>query len=239
MVNKQTLLSEGQHIFCFGKSIDYVILKYESNIALEWLSIQEQSVWYEDKIHRRGGHDWLAGRFAIKKAILNWSLNKSKEQKNMNEITILNDANGAPILADMPYISNWPAISLSHKQSMGFAVASDDYPFVGCDMEKLTYRSEKMIPYFSSENEYKLWGEQKIHSDVVTLLWVMKEAAIKCLRRQFGSTPLKLDKVVVSPSVHNNFLFGYPEDAGSSGVNGQGIVWIEHGYAFALCVTLH
>ncbi|WP_164821791.1 4'-phosphopantetheinyl transferase family protein [Paenibacillus koleovorans] len=229
-------MSEGQQIFCFGKSINYVILKYESSTTLEWLSIQEQSVWYEDKIHRRGGNDWLAGRFAIKKAILNWSLNKSKEQQNMNEITILNDANGAPVLVDMPYI--WLAISLSHKQSMGFAIASDDYPFVGCDMEKLTYRSEKMIPFFSSESEYKLWEEQKIHRDVVTLLWVMKEAAIKCLRRQFGAAPLKLDKIVVTPSVHNNFLFAYPEDAGSSGVHGQGIVWIDHEHAFALCATL-
>lgn len=113
--------------------------------------------------------DFLLGRIALKQAISSHT-GKDFDQK----VTIKNSKSGRPYIND----KNNFFCSISHSYGRGIGIVS---PFkVGADIEKVRSHDRSLLNYIADIEEVNLvcdfFGNQ---TDVITLIWVIKESVMK------------------------------------------------------------
>ena len=93
------------------------------------LSEEETKIYNGFKLDSRK-IEFLAGRFAVKEAIIK-ALSYIDEDTSMKNLVVLNDEKKRPYLAEPSYMKKKISISISHEKeySVGFAVieTQDDY----------------------------------------------------------------------------------------------------------------
>lgn len=118
----------------------------------------------EDKLK----HDWLAGCMAAKKAVI--SVNAAL---TVREVSIDHKKNGQPFIVGQPGFC-----SISHSHGWGVASYSLDYPS-GIDIEISKKRDGSLLSLVASELELEMISNAGVKADLITLIWVAKEAVMK------------------------------------------------------------
>lgn len=126
--------------------------------------------------------EWLLGRWTAKR-LLRDSLSAFSSTL-FPELTIANDAAGAPyvILPNGECFAG--CLSISHRDHLSFcAVTQDPAIHIGADLEQIEPRGDEFAQdYFTShELNFILDLPASQHDTAVTLLWSAKEAALKAL----------------------------------------------------------
>jgi 4'-phosphopantetheinyl transferase len=129
--------------------------------------------------------DWLLGRWTVKRLLQTviWETNHTTVPLDL--ITVINASSGVPTIeSQLPLVHGQFSISISHSQGQALvtAVAKPNWP-IGCDIEKITPRSENFIDDYFTEAEALLVrqvkGEQR--DVLVTAVWSAKESVLKAL----------------------------------------------------------
>jgi len=123
--------------------------------------------------------DFLIGRIALKQALANYT-----SQDLDKKVTIKNSDTG------LPYIEGWDNLhcSLSHSYNRGIGVVA---PYrVGVDIEKIKPHKKSLLNYIADQEEIDVvqdfFGTQ---TDVITLIWVIKESVMKGIGAGFSISP--------------------------------------------------
>jgi len=138
----------------------------------------ENTLFQGLKIEKRR-FDWLLGRWTAKhllRAML-------EQEFDLNQICILKDANGAPLvqLADQPIIS----LSISHSGDYAVAAATlEPASCVGIDIEFVKARSDAFVHDYFTQEEIACVQRSapELIETMMTAIWSAKEAALKALR---------------------------------------------------------
>ena len=77
------------------------------------------------------------------------------------------------------------SISISHSEGIGLAIAAIGDVAVGCDVERITGRSDRFVEDYFTMEEREALGHTPpaLRSTGVTLIWSAKEAALKVLKQ--------------------------------------------------------
>jgi len=145
--------------------------------ADDWLSAAESAVLAGLRVPARR-RDWRMGRWVAKRA-LSWLLDVDPAH-----IEIFSAADGAP----EPLIHGHPApaaISISHRDGLAACVATPAGVAPGCDLELIEPRAEVFARDFFTAGEMALVEGRPAseHDLFVTLIWSVKESALKALRQ--------------------------------------------------------
>ncbi len=129
--------------------------------------------------------DWLLGRWTVKRLLQTMIWETSHTTVPLDLITVANSADGVPTIASqLPLVNGQFSISISHShgQALVTAVAKPNWP-IGCDIEKITARSETFIDDYFTETEALLVQqvEGKQRDVMVTAVWSAKESVLKAL----------------------------------------------------------
>jgi len=129
---------------------------------------------YDALPHAARRRDWLAGRYAAKRAIAaRWKLSTDAIELTSTSGT----APRAHALARTGRPSPLPdRLTLSHRDGVAIAAAFPSSAAVGVDLERAGGVSSRELRYFMSEAERSCLP----HIDA-TLVWILKEAAWKAL----------------------------------------------------------
>ncbi len=125
--------------------------------------------------------EWLAGRFAVKKAVASLRCFPLKP----DAIEVLNDESGAPYLSIDPGVP----VSISHSGDYAAAGVVMDYstPF-GLDIQTTGFNLSRHFETvaFSSAEQQELSGEKASYNHAVYKKWTIKEAYLKYIRKGFA-----------------------------------------------------
>lgn len=123
--------------------------------------------------------DWLAGRLAAKSAIRAWTA-----APQASPIEVLNDASGRPYCR-VPGMESVPEVSISHCAQGGVGAASSGR--IGVDWEPIEDRPARVAEFYASEDERRAGDAASL-----TMLWAVKEAALKLLGLGLRCDPKEL-----------------------------------------------
>jgi malonyl CoA-acyl carrier protein transacylase/phosphopantetheinyl transferase len=133
--------------------------------------------------------DWLVGRIAARRAVLNWLADSGHHSTVNPEFDY--DAAGRPVLVND--LAESVFVSISHKDGIGAAVAADRR--VGIDLERLTAVRDPLLlmqTAFSSQEQELLaevgWGQ----SALIAIAWSAKEASAKSIGRKLLGQEMSL-----------------------------------------------
>ncbi len=146
---------------------------------IDWLTPDERAC-YEGFRFAKRRNDWLLGRRAAKIALLAVT---GLPPQGIGRIEIATDADGAP-RAKLDGAPCAAALSLSHSNERALAAATEDTIALGCDIESVESRSAGFVETFFTAAERKA-VERAAPADrdaVITLIWSVKESALKALR---------------------------------------------------------
>ncbi len=130
---------------------------------------------------------WLGGRLAAKKAILQ---EKGNDQKDWE---ISNEKDGRPGAVFIPSPGGEPAISISHSHDLAVAAAAM-VKGCGIDIEPVSPRPARLAGRFSSAAEARVLKNLP-QEHAFTLLWCAKESLRKAVRPLPGFFDLDLVRV--------------------------------------------
>ena len=137
--------------------------------------------------------DYLIGRIALKQALANYT-SQDFDQK----VTIKNNDAG------LPYVEGVRDIycSLSHSYNRGIGIVA---PYrVGVDIEKIRPHKKSLLNYVANQEEIDVvqdfFGTQ---TDVMTLIWVIKESVMKGVGAGFSIAPKQLE--IISKASDKSF----------------------------------
>ncbi|HAH05397.1 MAG TPA: hypothetical protein DCM05_02550 [Elusimicrobia bacterium] len=139
------------------------------------LSPDELAQFKKLKVPKRR-RDWLAGRLAAKKLLLEMLAERGREARP-HELPILNRKDGAPYLAFPWEGEPAPFLSLSHAPSGAVAAAVAGGRRIGVDAEAVAERPEAFVTVFAHPSERA--GLRSAHDQ--TRLWTLKESVLKLL----------------------------------------------------------
>lgn len=135
--------------------------------------------------------DWLSGRLAAKRAIAermgisDLDCIELRHQEGRAPIPVFVDSGGELVLPI--------AVSITHREGRGAAVASAEVAGLGIDLELQGSVTSRQSIYFLTDKEKRV-----AHTSGRTILWVLKEAAWKALacddRTPFMDVELCFDK---------------------------------------------
>ena len=125
--------------------------------------------------NRKRKREWLAGRFAAKSAMVDFCIAKNIGI-SFKDLTILPNADGAPICIEHPEIT----LSISHSHENAVAIAARRP--IGIDIEYLANLDPVILDWYFTENEKRIIcrnedGPQKIR--LMASFWSAKEAVSK------------------------------------------------------------
>ncbi len=144
----------------------------------EFLTPWEQRHWGALTVDKRR-HDWLAGRWAAKRA-LQPLLATPSGVPPLSAIAIINAPDGAPQVADHPGIS----LTISHAGTRAAAAtARADCP-IGIDIEVIAPRTPAFVgDYFTPDEQQQVHlAPGYVRDTLVNAIWSAKESALKALR---------------------------------------------------------
>lgn len=144
-----------------------------------WLTRSEAVVQGGLRFAKRR-EDWRVGRWTAKAAV-----SACLGGVPVEDIEVLATEDGSPSARIPGSDAGRVAISLSHSQGRGFAVAAQGAMSLGCDLEALAPRSLAFIRDYFTESEraavMALQGSPR--DEGATLVWAAKEAALKAMRQ--------------------------------------------------------
>ncbi len=162
---------------------------------LGWLSKQEKQHYQNFRFTKRRDA-WLMGRWAAKKLLS--SVYPSFNGVAMNEISILNEANGSPTL--LVYGFRVPGVlSLTHREGLACAAwVNGDAVKIGIDLEFVETKADVFIrDYFTAQESQLVFAAQPSQRALAaSLVWSVKESLLKALQ-----TGLRLDTRDVAVTV--------------------------------------
>lgn len=136
---------------------------------LEFLSEKEKIFF--SKLPFIKEQDYLLGRIAMKQALI-----KSGIIKSPNEVTVLNNPDGVPYVDGQPNL----ICSISHSYDGGLGAVA--LQRIGVDLEKIRDHDISLLDYIATKQEIHLlknWFGPE--TDIVTLIWVIKESIMKAV----------------------------------------------------------
>lgn len=114
--------------------------------------------------------DWVSSRLALKQSYREYSNNYSLE---FPDIILAKSTTGVPcILGNVTLYC-----SLSHSYQHGVGIVSRQK--VGIDIEKLREHNKTLLEYIASEKEIELFSPSSSTSQVITIIWTIKESVLK------------------------------------------------------------
>lgn len=140
---------------CFFVEVNAIV--QEKN----FLSTSEKVFLSTLKLEKRR-NEWLAGRYAAKKAIA------EKVDLPMRDLQIDYDNFHRPVCSGLP-------LSITH--SNGYAAAAIGKNFLGIDIEKVRKYSASLIQDFLTSHELSIASSD----EAITCAWTRKEAVLKAL----------------------------------------------------------
>jgi len=138
------------------------------------LSPEELARLSELKFPKRR-RDWLAGRLAAKRLIVELLFEQGREI-GPGEIAVLNRKDGSPYVV-FAAGDGAPPISLSHAPGGAVAASVAAGSLIGVDAESVMERSESFVSVFAHPSERPGLGTPQAQ----TRLWTLKEAVLKLL----------------------------------------------------------
>ncbi len=162
-----------ENIMLFEDTYDTAMVR--DYISRTYLTQSERA--HYDALPPRRRRSWLAGRVAVKDAVLAWVRGTEGGAVFPQEVRIDNDSAGKPFVS--PHVSNSVPnglhISIAHKDR--FAVAMVGTRPVGIDIERIEPRAESFLSLAFTATERALFNEA---DDVAAArFWVAKEARAK------------------------------------------------------------
>ena len=128
--------------------------------------------------------EWLTGRVALKKSVGRLLATSGGEVPALKQVRIVQSDLGKPA-AELTHSPGVPVaeVSLSHANGLAMAVAASPGLFegLGVDIEKVETRSEGWIGDYFTEDENRLAGNGEERWSRLTMIWCLKEAALKAL----------------------------------------------------------
>ena len=130
--------------------------------------------------------DWLGGRLAAK-ALVRRSWPRAGAKPAWSAMTVAADANGEPELlldaeAGATLHDGAPRLSISHSGDVAAAVVSWDHDrLVGIDVERVARRDAAFARTYFTEAEQAWAAAEAAPARAHTILWAVKEAALKAL----------------------------------------------------------
>lgn len=150
----------------------------EANPPHDFLSSEEKIHLSELRFKKRRT-DWLRGRWAAKKLLL--QADPGCSTLPIQAVQVANEPEGAPYLL-IGGSKRYPGIlSISHCGSYALCALSDSK--VGCDLEHIEHRPDIFIEDFFTRAEVQCVREspEVLRSILVNLVWSMKEAVLKSI----------------------------------------------------------
>ncbi len=143
-----------------------------------WLSDGERRILSGLRFDKRR-KDWLLGRWTAKRALC---AAQALESPILSTIEIRAAADGAP----EAFRDGEPAdvaISISHSNARSFCAVGPPRVSMGCDLELMEARDDKLIEdYFTSEEKALCAADPLENSLCANLIWSAKESMLKALR---------------------------------------------------------
>jgi acyl transferase domain-containing protein/phosphopantetheinyl transferase len=143
---------------------------------------------------------WLSGRIAAKDAVRQLLWRSGHGALYPVEVTIASDPNGAPV-AIAPSTRE-VHVSIAHKDDVAVAMASHERD-IGIDIERIEPRPESFSELAFTADELRLAGGPGEKDELLTRLWVAKEAAAKAARTGLSGDPRRFP---VTDRAENRFL---------------------------------
>ncbi|PIS04765.1 MAG: hypothetical protein COT81_04745 [Candidatus Buchananbacteria bacterium CG10_big_fil_rev_8_21_14_0_10_42_9] len=165
---------------------------------LDWILSHEEKLIF-NQVKNFQQQDWLAGRIALKQAVL-----RHVDAKNLNQLVIRNYASGQPYLEGYEYLN----CSLSH--SFGWAIASAGKQIVGVDIEKIRPHADDLVYAIAGNAEVRLMNNVNKNLNVkLTYIWTIKESVMKGLGIGFGISPknLYIKKINIKKNNFQSLIF--------------------------------
>lgn len=146
----------------------------------DWLSAAEAARLAGMPVAKRRA-DWRLGRWTAKRAIAR-CLQLSNSPKEWSKLEVRASASGAPI-AYLNHEAVSCAMSLTHCSGRAMCAVAGPDAALGCDLEKIEPRSQAFArDYFTiAESRLIMSLVEPWRSTAVTLLWSLKESALKAL----------------------------------------------------------
>jgi phosphopantetheine--protein transferase-like protein len=119
--------------------------------------------------------EWLAGRFAAKSAMVAFCIAKNIGT-SLKDLTILPNANGAPVCIEHPEIT----LSISHSHENAIAIAAKQP--IGIDIEYIANLDPVILDWYFTENEKRIICRNEDGAEKIRLMasfWSAKEAVSK------------------------------------------------------------
>jgi len=151
-------------------------------LAERILSPAEREYWRSMRAVEKRRHEWLLGRAAAKEAV------RALVGLPPEEIEILPDPYGRPLVGQAPSLRGapGPALSIAHSDGTAIALAvPDPEARVGIDLESLTHRREDFEAIAFSPDERSLLAALPVdlRQEWALRMWCAKEAVGKALGR--------------------------------------------------------
>jgi 4'-phosphopantetheinyl transferase len=144
----------------------------------DWLSESERSILAGHRFEKRR-NDWLLGRWTAKRSICPCL---RQEHLAMPSVEIRAAADGAP----EAFWRGEPAgisLSISHSNARGFCSAGPPGIRMGCDLEKLESRDDRLVEDYFAPEEIAWVGIEPLEKTLrANLIWSAKESILKALR---------------------------------------------------------
>ena len=144
----------------------------------DWLGDNERSVLAGFRFEKRR-NDWLLGRWTAKLAICAC---QAREHSAMSVLEIRAADDGAPE-AFWNGERAGVALSISHCNARGFCSVGPPDIAIGCDMEAIEVRDNRLIEDYFTAEEIALCNNDPVRKALVTnFVWSAKESILKALR---------------------------------------------------------
>jgi 4'-phosphopantetheinyl transferase len=145
-------------------------LSESERAGLEWLHIPKRRA------------DWRLGRWTAKQAVTVY-LNLPRNQQVLAGVELRPAPSGAPEV----FLHGRAApmqLSLSHSRGVGLCTIARVEAELGCDVEAVEPRSPGFLADYFTDEEQELVARTPVaeRDQVLTLLWSIKESALKALR---------------------------------------------------------
>jgi phosphopantetheinyl transferase (holo-ACP synthase) len=153
------------------------------NPLADALDEEEAREHAEKKVPKRA-EEWLSGRVALKKSVGRLLATTAGEAPPLRHVRIVQTDLGKPAaeLSHRPGVTV-AEVSLSHSNGLAMAAAASPGLFegLGVDVEKVEARSEGWIGDYFSKDEIRLAGKGEERWTRLTMIWCLKEAALKAM----------------------------------------------------------
>ncbi|MFD5261197.1 MULTISPECIES: 4'-phosphopantetheinyl transferase family protein [Bacillus] len=190
---------------------------------VKYLHMNENSYFLKIKFKKRL-ESYLVGRYAAKKAVSAFI-----KDERLHEIQI------TPGIFNQPIVKHSSAmnvqVSISHCDSMGFAIAFSEETPIGIDIERINIDNKNILAAQMTVEEKRLAKFLSLPDETIyTLLWTAKESLSKVLKTGL-TTPLEIyeiNKIYISKGILYSYYQNFSQYCTASVISGQHIYSITY-----------